>query len=132
VLSLDLLAQSHGVRAVIDRARARVRRRIVASFTPEAQGMARALVLGESDLPSEDTLAFQQSGLSHMLAVSGTHLVFAVVSLVHALGFVLVRIEALAARFAMRRVAAWALGQLNDRGGPMGLFHLVWDWLHQR
>jgi predicted PurR-regulated permease PerM len=23
-------------------------------------------------------------------------------------------------------------GQLNDRGGPMGLFHLVWDWLHQR
>ena len=23
-------------------------------------------------------------------------------------------------------------GQLNDRGGPMGLFHLIWDWLHQR
>ena len=23
-------------------------------------------------------------------------------------------------------------GQLNDRGGPMGLFHLVWDWLQQR
>ena len=22
--------------------------------------------------------------------------------------------------------------QLVDRGGPMGLFHLVWDWLHQR
>jgi len=23
-------------------------------------------------------------------------------------------------------------GQLNDRGGPMGLFHLVWEWLRQR
>jgi len=22
--------------------------------------------------------------------------------------------------------------QLVDRGGPMGLFHIVWDWLHQR
>ena len=22
--------------------------------------------------------------------------------------------------------------QLVDRGGPMGLFHVVWDWLHER
>ncbi|HEY4158366.1 MAG TPA: DNA internalization-related competence protein ComEC/Rec2 [Polyangiaceae bacterium] len=106
VLSLDVLGRGFGLRSYIDRARAKVRRRIVASFVPEAEAMARALVLGESDLPEQDTLAFQQSGLSHMLAVSGTHLVFAVASLVHALGFVLVRIEALACRFIVRRFAA--------------------------
>ena len=35
----------------------------------------------------------------HLLAVSGTHLVFAVLSLVHALTFLLVRIEPIAARW---------------------------------
>jgi predicted PurR-regulated permease PerM len=29
-------------------------------------------------------------------------------------------------------VVDYVHGQLNDRGGPMGLFHLVWDWLQQR
>jgi competence protein ComEC len=67
--------------------------------------MARALVLGENDLLPEDALAFQKSGLSHMLAVSGTHLVFAVVALVHALTFLLVRIEALSARWVVSRFA---------------------------
>ena len=29
-------------------------------------------------------------------------------------------------------VVDYVHGQLIDRGGPMGLFHIVWDWLHQR
>jgi competence protein ComEC len=65
--------------------------------------MARALVLGENDLPPDDAHAFQKSGLSHMLAVSGTHLVFAVVALVHGVTFLLVRIERLSARFVVSR-----------------------------
>jgi competence protein ComEC len=71
--------------------------------------MARALVLGENDLDPEDDAAFRKSGLSHMLAVSGTHLVFAVVALVEILRAFLVRIEALAARFDVMRLAS-ALG----------------------
>ena len=106
VLSLDLRARHSGLRTWIDRARAHARKRIVETFAPAAAAMARALVLGENDLPAEDARAFQKSGLSHMLAVSGTHLVFAVVALVHALTFVLVRIEPLSARFVVSRWAS--------------------------
>ncbi len=106
VLTLDLLDRHFGLRTLIDLARARARRRIVATFAPAATAMARALVLGENDLPPEDARAFQKSGLSHMLAVSGTHLVFAVVALVHGITFLLVRIERLSARFVVLRFAS--------------------------
>lgn len=107
VLSLDLLERHFRLTTLIDRARARARRRIAETFAPAAAAMARALVLGESDLPTEDARAFQKSGLSHMLAVSGTHLVFAVVAVVHAITFVLVRIERLSARFVVARFASF-------------------------
>jgi len=29
-------------------------------------------------------------------------------------------------------VVGYVEGQLRDRGGPMGLFHVAWDWLHAR
>jgi predicted PurR-regulated permease PerM len=29
-------------------------------------------------------------------------------------------------------VVDYVEGQLRDRGGPMGLFHVAWDWLHAR
>ncbi|HYP88896.1 MAG TPA: ComEC/Rec2 family competence protein, partial [Polyangiaceae bacterium] len=106
VLALDVIERRFGLRTWIDRARARARRRIVLSFAPAATGMARALVLGESDLAPEDAQAFQKSGLSHMLAVSGTHLVFAVVAVVHALTFLLARVERLAARWVVARFAS--------------------------
>jgi competence protein ComEC len=105
VLTLELLTKSRGLCALIDRARAHARVRIVSTFAPSAAAMARALVLGENDLTPDDTRAFQKSGLSHMLAVSGTHLVFAVVALVHALTFCLVRIERLSARWVVLRAA---------------------------
>ncbi|HEY1534211.1 MAG TPA: DNA internalization-related competence protein ComEC/Rec2, partial [Polyangiaceae bacterium] len=105
VLSLQVTERRLGIAALIDRARAHARRRIVLTFAPAAAAMARALVLGESDLLPEDALAFQKSGLSHMLAVSGTHLVFAVVALVHGLTFLLVRIEVLSARWVVARFA---------------------------
>ncbi|HEX3774217.1 MAG TPA: DNA internalization-related competence protein ComEC/Rec2, partial [Polyangiaceae bacterium] len=107
ILSLELLERHWGLRTLIDLERARARKRIVESFAPAATAMARALVLGENDLPPDDARAFQKSGLSHMLAVSGTHLVFAVAALVHALTFLLVRVERLSARFLVRRAACW-------------------------
>jgi len=106
VLSLDVTERHFSLSTLIDRARARARQRIVLTFAPAAAGMARALVLGENDLLPEDAQAFQKSGLSHMLAVSGTHLVFAVVAIVHALSFLLARVEALAARWVVARLAS--------------------------
>jgi competence protein ComEC len=99
-------ARGLGLATLIDRARASVRRRITASFAPAVEAMARALVLGENDLDPDDDAAFRKSGLSHMLAVSGTHLVFAVVTLVQALGALLVRVERLSARCDAGRIAA--------------------------
>lgn len=95
-----------GFAALVDKARAHVRGRIDATFTRDAAPLARALVLGENDLTESDSAAFKASGLAHLLAVSGTHLVFAVLGIVRALGFVLARVEPLAARRDVARIAA--------------------------
>jgi competence protein ComEC len=86
-----------------------VRARIEATFVPALRGMAKALVLGDGDLAPEDQEAFNKSGLSHLLAVSGTHLVFAVLSLVKAAEALLRRWLWLAARRDVGRLSA-ALG----------------------
>ncbi len=104
-----IVTRGSGVLARIDRAREVTRVRIDATFPKETAGMARALVLGEADLAPEDDEAFRTSGLAHLLAVSGMHLVIAILSLVSVLRAVLVRIEALAARFDVGRISA-ALG----------------------
>lgn len=105
-LSVDVVAPGKGLLAAIDRARAAVRRRIAKTFAPDAQGLARALVLGENDLNEDDNESFKQSGLSHLLAVSGTHLVFAVVATVAALRAVLLRVVWLSRRTNVTRFAS--------------------------
>src|SRR5690606_16949348 len=90
LLSGSLLAAQGGpgvltLPSLIDRSRQHIRERIQATFLPSVETLARALVLGENDLSPEEAAAFSLSGLSHLLAVSGTHLVFAVASLVGAL-----------------------------------------------
>jgi competence protein ComEC len=124
-------ARGSGLPALIDRARAFVRVRIQQSFAAEATPMARALVLGENDLDPADDAAFKKSGLSHMLAVSGTHLVFAVLSLVHALRAVLVRCERLAQGRDLGRHAAFAgivlaLGYADFAGGSGSAWRAAW------
>ncbi|HEY6560910.1 MAG TPA: DNA internalization-related competence protein ComEC/Rec2 [Polyangiaceae bacterium] len=131
VLSAAPSARARGVAAAIDRARGHVRRRIEATFSPAAAPMARALVLGENDLTSEDDSAFKKSGLSHMLAVSGTHLVFAVVALVHALRFVLVRVPFFAAGHDVARSSAavgagLALLYADFAGGSGSAWRAAW------
>ena len=106
VVAVHVLARGHGVAAWIDRARAHARRRIDASFDPDIDPMARALVLGESDLESDDDQAFRASGLAHLLAVSGAHLVIVVAGFVAFVRALLVRIPALASRIDVSRVAA--------------------------
>src|SRR5690606_6246277 len=106
VLSLAVVERGGGLTAHIDAARAHTRGRIEATFPELARPMARALVLGENDLDPEDDAAFKRSGLMHLLAVSGTHLVFAVVLLVRALRACLVRIETLVRRWDVARASA--------------------------
>lgn len=101
-----VLRRGRGIGAWIDHARAHVRERIVATFPPDVVPMARALVLGEDDLAPDDREAFRRSGLSHLLAVSGTHLVLVVMGFVAAVRACLVRVERLAARGDPARLAA--------------------------
>lgn len=101
-----VIARAQSVSALVDRARAHARRRIEATFHPDAAPLARALVLGETNLDPVDDDAFRSSGLAHLLAVSGTHLVLAVAGFAAALRALLVRVEPLAARCEVARVAA--------------------------
>ena len=63
-------------------------------------------MLGESDLAAEDDEAFRTSGLAHLLAVSGTHLVLAVAGFAAALRAILVRVEPIAARIDPERLSS--------------------------
>ncbi|APR84013.1 DNA internalization-related competence protein ComEC/Rec2 [Minicystis rosea] len=105
-VEIRVLDRAHGLGALVDRARRRVRARIEATFHPEASPLGRALVLGESDLDPTDDEAFRVSGLSHLLAVSGTHLVIAVLGFTAALRALFVRVERIAARVDATRLAA--------------------------
>ncbi len=130
-LDVRIVRPARSLFAIVDRFRARVRARIDATFVPDAAPMARALVLGENDLSSDDNAAFRASGLAHLLAVSGTHLVVAVLGIVRALSFLLVRVESLAARFDVGRVSA-ALGALlapiyaDFAGGSGSAWRAAW------
>jgi competence protein ComEC len=106
VLSLERELPGAGLLHAIDVARAHSRSRIEATFSPPVVPMAKALVLGDNDLSVEDSEAFRKGGLMHLLAVSGTHLVFAVLGLLKVLRFVLVRIEVLAVRTDVGRGVA--------------------------
>ncbi|HTQ48290.1 MAG TPA: ComEC/Rec2 family competence protein, partial [Polyangiaceae bacterium] len=105
-LDVVVTRRASGLLAWIDRVRARVRARIDATFAPDLAPMARALVLGESDLAPDDDRSVRASGLSHLLAVSGMHLVLVLALVVRGLEGVLVRVETLAARLDVGRVAA--------------------------
>jgi competence protein ComEC len=123
-IDVRITRRGTGLLAFIDRLRARVRRRIDATFPVDIAPMARALVLGESDLNPDDDQAFRASGLSHLLAVSGMHLVLVLAIAVRALEGALLRIERVAARVEVGRIAAgfglpvtWAYAEFAGGGG---------------
>lgn len=106
VLGIEISESGYGLLHAIDRLRAHARARIQATFAPRVIGMAQALVLGENVLSDDDGEAFRASGLAHLLAVSGTHLVFAVLGLMRILSFYLVRVQWLALRYEVDRLVA--------------------------
>jgi competence protein ComEC len=124
VLDVRVAHRAVGLRPAIDRARARVRARIEETFPRDIAPMARALVLGESDLSPDDDRAFRASGLSHLLAVSGMHLVLVLALAVKTLESILVRCEGLAGRCDVGRAAAgigvpiaWVYAEFAGGGG---------------
>lgn len=123
-LDVRVIRRAKGVLSLVDRARAQVRRRIDLTFAPDLGAMARALVLGESDLNPDDDLSFRASGLSHLLAVSGMHLILVLALAVRGLEELLARIEAIAGRLDVGRVAAgsgiavaWLYAEFAGAGG---------------
>jgi competence protein ComEC len=123
-LDVRIARRASGLAAWIDRRRARVRRRIDATFDTRVGPMARALVLGESDLSPEDDQAFRSSGLSHLLAVSGMHLVLVLALAVRALEGTLRRVERIAAGIDVGRFVsavgipiAWLYAEFAGAGG---------------
>ncbi|WP_437723872.1 DNA internalization-related competence protein ComEC/Rec2 [Sorangium sp. So ce861] len=116
--------EGRSIGAAVDRARAAVRARIEATFHPDAAALGRALVLGETDLTPEDQSAFRESGLAHLLAVSGTHLILAVAGFAAVLRAILVRVGPIAARWDAGRItaalcvpAAWLYADFAGGGG---------------
>ena len=108
LLSSDLVRAGWGPGAAVDRLRAYVRRRIRATYPAAAAPLGRALVLGETGIDREDDEAFRRSGLAHLLAVSGTHLVLVVLGAVAAWRWLLLRWTWLAARGDVNRLASAA------------------------
>jgi competence protein ComEC len=98
VEDVRVIEPGSGLLHAIDVVRNAVRKRIVATYHPDAEPLGRALVLGETDLAPDDDAAFRNSGLSHLLAVSGTHIVVAILGLVRIVRALLVRIPAIAER----------------------------------
>jgi competence protein ComEC len=124
VLAATPTTQSRSPLAWIDRARARVRERIAATFPDDTGAMARALVLGESDLSDADDADFRASGLAHLLAVSGMHLVLVVAGATKLLRAVLVRVPRLPATHDVMRLTSalalplvWIYAELAGAGG---------------
>jgi competence protein ComEC len=95
--------------AALDHARAWLRAGIERAVPGQVAPIARALVLGEEDLDPADDEAFRTSGLTHLLAVSGSHVALVVGGTVALLRAALLRVEALARRVEVGRCAA-ALG----------------------
>jgi len=123
-LDVRVIRRGRGLLAWIDRTRARLRARIDETFPTDIAPMARALVLGESDLAPDDDRSFRASGLSHLLAVSGMHLVLVLALAVRTLEELFTRVEALAARVDVGRIAAavgipvaWLYAELAGGGG---------------
>jgi competence protein ComEC len=107
-IDVRLVRRARGPLAWVDRLRNATRERIEATFPADTAPLARALVLGETDLDTADDDAFRASGLAHLLAVSGMHLVIVVLGALAALRAVLVRVTPLAERVDVGRLAALA------------------------
>jgi competence protein ComEC len=141
VEELELLAPPSPYRAAMEAVRARLRDGLRRTLTPEATGVARALVLGEGAAVEDDTAdAVRGAGLSHVLAVSGMHVTMVVGALWWLLWRTLAASSRLASRMDVRRLASalsapLALLYADLAGGAPSAWRaaitatLAWTWI---
>ncbi|MGE0230907.1 MAG: ComEC/Rec2 family competence protein, partial [Flavobacteriaceae bacterium] len=92
----------------IERARSRLADRIIASLPGGAGAIAAALLTGKRSTIEEDaTEALRISGLGHLLAISGLHMVLVSGTVFYALRLLLVLIPGFALRYPAKRIAAF-------------------------
>lgn len=93
--------------AWIERGRERFAAAATDALPPAEAGLVRAIGTGDrAALDAGVAASFARSGLAHVLAVSGLHLVVVAFGLERALRFLLLRIDPLAARVDPRRLSA--------------------------
>ena len=96
--------------APLERARERFAAAAAAALPPREAGLVVAIASGErSGLDPATVASFARSGLAHILAVSGLHLVVVALGLERLLRAALVRIDAVAVRVDPRKAAAAVL-----------------------
>jgi competence protein ComEC len=120
------------IEAVIAGLRHLIGRRITAALTGEHGAIANALITGERGGISEATNdAFRDSGLFHILSISGLHMTIMAGAVFLAVRFMLAAVPAIALRFPIKKAAAVAaaaaaLAYLLISGGS---FATVRSWI---
>jgi competence protein ComEC len=112
-----LPGRERGVRARLERWRARIARRIAAHVPPPEGAVLRALVVGDEEGIDDDLRdAFTRAGVVHVLSISGLHIGLVAAASFALFRWLLARSERLLLRIDVGRVAA-ALAL-----GPVGLY----------
>lgn len=120
------------VRAAIERVRQAIGARVTAALSGERGEMANALITGQRGGISDATNdAFRDSGLLHILSISGLHMVVMGGAVFVAVRFALALVPAIALRFQIKKWAAAAamlaaLGYLLISGAS---FPTVRSWI---
>ena len=97
----------NGLVRTIDNLRADVTRRILAALPGPEGGVAAALLTGEQTAVDKDiTQAMRDSGLAHILSISGLHIVFVVGLVMGILRYGIALLPWLALRIDAKKIAA--------------------------
>ena len=97
----------NGLVRTIDNLRAEVTRRILAALPGPEGGVAAALLTGEQTAVDKDiTQAMRDSGLAHILSISGLHIVFVVGLVMGILRYGIALFPRLALRIDAKKIAA--------------------------
>ena len=96
-----------GLVRTIDALRADITARILAALPGPAGGVAAALLTGEQTAVDKDiTQAMRDSGLAHILSISGLHIVFVVALVMGVLRYAIALVPPLALRIDAKKMAA--------------------------
>jgi competence protein ComEC len=100
-------AASPSPAARLERTRERFAEAANRALPPREAALVRAIGMGDrAALDTATTTSFARSGLAHVLAVSGFHLVVVAFGLERVLRFLLLRVDAVAARMDPRRLSS--------------------------